>query len=394
MSNFKNLVLIAIMTCAGLIPLVRVGNAGETSVQKQTSILELLRKARTKQTELIEPPSEVRIIHFPKDRSLGELMIAWENPQDSSIRFGGYPFEEISWERYGHAQGDIKVPKGKLVKLILDSWTWQNPENLSALKLLDSDDIYSLILSPRFSSGEIEPSDKCIPYLVHLTGLNALDLDGDNITSRGLEQLTTLKTLERFRSPTNLDDSGMVSIGKLRSLKVLHIFENNSITNEGLKQIANLKSLKILALSTTRTTDKGLNVLSSLPSLNLLILNGNFKSDAAIYLKDVPNLRTLRIDMAHFNDRGMENVSNLTKLENLDTHWVEHTTDRGITYLKNLPNLKQLDVAHAKLTDKAMLDLRQISRLESLYLPYPGITDEGLKHIAQLNNRLFKIICG
>lgn len=386
MQKIRARIITVVMLCVLFISFSSAEITEKATAEKQTSILELLRKARTKQTEPAESSAEMRILHFPRERSLGHLMIERENPQDSSIRFGGYPFEEITWERYGHAQGDVKIPLDKKVRLILDSWTWQNPQALSALERLKPDDIYSLTLSPKWSSGGINPGDKCMPYVAHLTGLKNLNLDGANITTKGLEYLTLIKSLERLKSPASLNDSGMIPVGKLKSLKVLYISEDNLVTNTGLKHLSNLKSLELLVLNSVRMTDKGLAALSDIPLLRHLILRGNFANDVGLYLKDVHYLRTLKIDMAHFNDRGMENVSNLTQLENLDTHWVESTTDRGITYLKNLPNLKQLDIAHAKLNDKAMLDLRQISRLESLYLPYSGITDEGFKHIAQLNN--------
>jgi hypothetical protein len=238
-----------------------------------------------------------------------------------------------------------------------------------------------------------------MPFVAHLTGLKTLNLDGANITTKGLEYLTFLKSLERFKPPAGLNDSGMILIGKLKSLKVLYIYENNYVTNVGLRQLSNLKSLELLVLSSVRMTDEGLKVLSNLPVLNHLILDGHFSNDVILYLKDVNSLRTLtvgiggmsRIDyrpilMHSFNDRGMKNVSSLVQLENLGIHWVDGITDRGIAYLKNMSNLKSIDVGHAKLTDKAMLDLKQIHTLEYLHLPHFGFTDECFKHIIELQS--------
>ena len=386
MRNIRRRIITVILLCAGFVPFVWAETKSEKSVERPPSTWELIRKSQTKQADSAKPTRVERVLHFPKERSLGELMIGQENPEDSSTSFGGYPFEKIRWERYGQAWGDVKIPKDKKVRLILDSWTWQNPQSLSALKQLQPDDIYSLTLSPQWSSGGRSPGDKCMPYVAYLTGLNTLNLDGANISTRGLKYLIVLKSLMRLKPPNGLNDSGMILIGKLRLLKVLYIGENNSVTDAGLKRLSNLKSLEILVLNSVRMTDKGLVVLCDVPLLRHLIIRGNFTSDAALYLKDVPSLKSLRIDMPRFDDRGMENISHLTQLENLSTHWVEDTTDRGIAYLKNMPSLKCLDIGHAKLTDRAMLDLNKIPTLEHLHLPNVGLTDEGLKHIGQLQN--------
>ncbi len=385
MRSANRTILIVLLLYTGFMPVDSVRAVQQRPVDKQPSTGELIRKSQIKQVKFTEVPSVERVLHFPKTRSLGSLMIGEENPGVRTIP-SPYPFDGISWEQYGHAQGDVKIPRGKRVRLILDSWTWQNPQTLSALKQLKPDDIYSLILSPKWSSGGRKPSNNCMPYIAHLTGLNTLNLDGANITIRGLEYLTELKSLERLKSPAGLGDSGMIAVGKLRPLKVLYIGENNSVTNEGLEQLLNLRSLELLVLRSVRMTDEGLKVLSGLPSLNHLILDGNFTNNAILYLKDIPSLRTLKIDTQRFNDRGMENISSLTQLENFNAHWIEGITDRGAAYLKNMPSLKSLDIGHAKLTDRAMRDLNQIHTLEYLRLPNYGLTDAGLKHVTELQN--------
>jgi len=399
MRSSKKRIVVGMLICAGLMPVclsaitgARPENPTDSSeakpksqTQKRLNALELLRKHRSKTPEVADAVRKERVIHFPKTRSLGRLMIEDENSSVGLPPFG-YPFEQIKWEHFGQARDDVRVPTGKRIRLILHSWTWQNPQTLSALKQLRPDDIYSLILSPKWSSGGRKPSNNCMPYITHLTGLNTLNLDGANITIRGLEYLTELKSLERLKSPAGLGDSGMIAVGKLRPLKVLYIWENNSVTNEGLEQLLNLRSLELLVLKSVRMTDEGLKVLSGLPSLNHLILDGNFTNNAVLYLKDIPSLRTLKIDTQRFNDWGMQNISSLTQLENFNAHWIEGITDRGVAYLKNMPSLKSLDIGHAKLTDKAMLDLNQIHTLEYLRLPNYGLTDAGLKHVTELQN--------
>jgi hypothetical protein len=239
-----------------------------------------------------------------------------------------------------------------------------------------------------------------MPYVAHLTGLNTLNLWGANITRQGLKDITEINSLERLHLPARVSNSGMVHIGKIKSLKVLYFDGDNYITNDGLKHLSNLKSLERLALRSVRMTDQGLKHLSALPRLRYLILGGNFTNEAPLYLRDVPSLKTLSLGImgrgtshknrssliTRFNDEGMKNVSGLTQLENFSPHWIGGVTDRGVAYLKNMPSLKKLDIGHAHLTDRAMLDIKQISTLEWLHLPNYGLTDVGLKHIAELQN--------
>lgn len=366
------------------------------SDQTRPTISDLLRSYPTTQTKVQNPPGKERIIHFPINRSFGRLMIDDENPEPLLSPFG-YPFETAKWDDFARAQGDVKVPPGRRACLILDSWTWEKPENLSALKELEPDDIYSLTISHKWSPGK-RPDDRCMPYVVHLTGLNTLNLDEANITEKGLEYLTQIKSLERLCLPAGSADSHLLVVGKLKSLKVLYFIGDNRVTNDGLMHLSNLKSLEHLTLRSVRVTDEGLKHLSVLPSLRHLILGGNFTNNAFLYLQDVPSLKTLSIGIMEigggpqdplikrFNGQGMKNVARLKQLENFSAQWMEGITDNGVAYLKAMPSLKRLDIGSANISDDAMLDLKEIKTLEYLHLPNYGLTDEGLKHIAGLQN--------
>jgi hypothetical protein len=346
---------------------------------------ESVKPAEPVKMQQVESQTKERVLHFPKDRSIGRLLIG--DVKASSELNPKHLFEEIEWEGFGDAQGDVKIPQSKVVRLTLASWTWQNPANLSVLKQLNPDDIYSLILSTQWSAGNVNPDNKCMPSIAYLTGLNTLNLYGANISAKGLEYLTKIKTLERLYCPDNLNDSGMTAISKLTSLKTLYITGNNTVTNKGLTQLSNLKLLDNLGLNAVNMTDEGLKSLNGLESLRYLALTGNFTSDAFIYLKNIKSLISIEIvGMKSFDDKGLEYMSGITQLENLNAHSIQSITDRGITYLRNMPNLKKLVIHNAKITDKAMLDLKEIKTLEYIDLPAFGITDEGMKNIGALKN--------
>ncbi|MBN2588988.1 MAG: sigma-70 family RNA polymerase sigma factor [Sedimentisphaerales bacterium] len=354
--------------------LVRQGlikNTDSNAPAESNSSLDLLQ---------VETQTGERILHFPKERSIGRLSIADEGTAPDVPN----PFEEVEWESFGSAQGDVKIPKGKILQLILYSWTWQNPSTLSLLEKLKPDDIYSLTLSPKWSIGGQSPNDKCLPYVLHLSELKTLNIDGANITTKGLESLAGLKSLKSFCPPANVYDSGLAAVGKIKSLQVIRMSEDNSMTNAGLKQLTNLKSLRILQIPAVRVTDEGLKVLSELPNLNYLMLSGNFTNNAPLYLKDVSSLRAIKIDSEQFDDSGMKNLARLTQLESIDVYWNNRITDEGVKYLKNLPNLKTFSTLRGKLSDEGLSHLQECKNIESLFLP-DSFSDEGLSYLGRMS---------
>jgi len=329
-----------------------------------------------------------RILHFPKDYSLGQVSILDETAErkikDFHFRVDGI---NDKWEYLCPAMGDVTIPAGRGVQLILSSSAWQNPRKLSELKTLGPDDIHTLFMSPSYAQpGSPKPNDNCMLYIAHLTGLKVLNLEDANITNEGLKYLTGMKSLQVLYLPRLSSDAGMPQIAKIKTLKALY-FKDNYISDDGLKYLAELENLEELALDGKRITDNGLKHLANLPKLHYLFLQRKFTDDGMQYLKDIPNLKTLNVYSSEkLTDEGLKSISEIKQLEILGVHWIDQITDEGIAHLVNMPNLKKLDIGHAKLTDKGCEILKQIKTLEYLHLPNIGLTDEGLAHICELEN--------
>jgi hypothetical protein len=75
-----------------------------------------------------------RIIHFPKDRSIGNIYVFDEYPTDD---FWSWMF---AWKTQflAEARGDVKVPANKLLRLDIKEQAWSKPEPFASIK---SDDI-------------------------------------------------------------------------------------------------------------------------------------------------------------------------------------------------------------------------------------------------------------
>ena len=79
------------------------------------------------------PEAQERIVHFPKDKSMGTLLVLDMNDVDTS----GYD----DWQPLCEATGDVKVPQEKVLRLDLDKKTG---DDLSALSKLEPDDLTML----------------------------------------------------------------------------------------------------------------------------------------------------------------------------------------------------------------------------------------------------------
>ena len=126
---------------------------------------------------------QARVVHFPEGRSLGKLEIQDDNAvRELTYWFHWTGIEGPQWEYLGQAQGDVQVPAGKRLSLVVNKTAWRD---LSALSKLRPDDLYRLYL-PAISTDRVKPDDKCMPHIAHLTGLKSLALDQTDVTDKGL----------------------------------------------------------------------------------------------------------------------------------------------------------------------------------------------------------------
>jgi Leucine-rich repeat (LRR) protein len=349
--------------------------------EKQPSVLELLRTYQTKQEKITKPIAKERVVHFPMDRSLGNLLIQDESVVRQFQSFFYWKEDGTQWKSFGPAKGDVNVPEGKQLTLVVGK---DGLRDLSPLSNLHPDDLYKLTIYG-LPPPAPKPGDKIMPHIAHLTGLKVLELEDTAISIKGFRLLYDLKALEHLSLSKQLTDEGLAEISQLKSLKGLCIRESH-LTNAGLAHLASLTSLEELALGQGRMTNAGLSHLAKLPSLQCLMLAGkNFTDDGMVHLKDIPSLRILHLGfLSHLKDAALVHLSNIPNLESLELHWVEAITDDGVAHLTKLPSLKQLDIRHSKVTDKGVAQLSQIKSLEYLVLPDKGITDVGLAHVSRL----------
>lgn len=362
---------------------------------------------------------ERRVVHFPRDRSLGSLKVKDAGADEKADVLDFRRAEYESWEYLGQAKGDVIVPAGKRLGL------WVHPatsKDLSGLRRLGPNDLHILWVS-RVPEG-VRPDDGCTMHLGGLTGLKVLMLVETDVTNNGLRPIRALKSLRKlYVQSEKLTDAGMAHLAELSSLEILEVI-SPGMTDAGLAHVAKLRLLRELYVWSPKIRGPGLVHLARLPSLMNLNLTGNHFGEANLkYLQTGGSVKKLKLEwMQNLSDAGLANLSNclqlrdlnlsntqitgaglahLSRLTNLESLNLYNTSvgDEGLAHLKPLSSLKSLNLwkttnTTGEITDKGIAHLKELKSLERLELSGAGITDEGLAHVAELSGLKYLTVVG
>jgi len=343
--------------------------------------------AQTRQART-ESDAGQRVLHFPKNRSLGELKIkdaATAGPTKEFYNIGKPDWWMASWEYIGQAKGDVVIPAGKVAALrISKPEQWRD---LAPLRRLEKDDLYLLNIEGSYERGP-RPGDASMRHIAHLTGLKRLEILYPEMTARGIQPITRLTSLETLLVAGGFDDAGLAVVSKMPHLKNFYIWHTSYITNAGMRYIGELKQLEELVVSGDMVGDEGLVHLSKLPRLRYLHLYGKrFTDDGMRHLKNIPNLKTLQLYwLKQLTDKALLHIAECDNLETVSFHHNENITDKGVKNLSTIKSLKRLYVHNSLITDEGLKYLSQIKTLEELSLPYRNIGDQGLVYLSNLVN--------
>lgn len=346
--------------------------------------------------------SGFRVVHFPEDHAVGRLKVRDANSLDEEYRT---LLSMPGWIILDQAQGDVKVPDGKYLKLEV----YRDITDISFISKLKSHDLAALSLS------ETNIVDEDFIYLKDLVGLLALNLnsmkliDGSglahlvnfkslkelacfnaNITDPALEHISKMTSLERLTLyMTQIDGSGLKHLKSLTSLAFLNL-AMTAITDDSLAYLSKLTWLKELHLYDTDISDIGLAHLKHLRALEVLMLGGlrhdhsPINDEGLAYLEELDSLKRLYLYRTGITDTGLAHLSDLTRLEVLNLKETQ-ITGEGLALLKNIPALTDLDLEQTKLDSKGLANCKAWSNtLEGLSLDKTKISDSDMVHLAEL----------
>jgi len=357
----------------------------ETDAAKSSEIVSLVETASSDVPTAVSGSS--RVIHFPKDRSLGKVLIA--NPHNMSFTVN---HETNPWKFAGLAQGKVEIPANTIARLEVAK---EALRDLSPLSKLRPDDLQSLSLA--VAENEYRRYDfdrKVLPHLGNLTGLQELGMVID-FSAKGLSNIAGLKSLKHLRlTSPRLNNSCMEVLQQLPSLESLSI-EADGLTSTGLNHLAkvsSLEELEITGIDIRKIRSSGMATLGNLPNLEYLRMHTVNDSIPADYFRFLPELKSLKVlRLSHFPvpDAGLEYIAQMKNLEELNL-FTTPVSDTGLAYLATIPSLKKLNIREysghtSNITDQGMIPIGNIHTLESLELP-TTITDNGLSHLTGLNN--------
>jgi len=132
----------AVVVRAFVVPVCRGINVTTAAEEKRPSVLDLLKRYQAESPKVSSTQQGGRVVHFPADRSLGELKIQdADTPRYIDTFFFWTTQEDTEWKYLGQAKGDVTVPAGKRLALSVNQSGWKD---LSPLSNLKPDDLYLL----------------------------------------------------------------------------------------------------------------------------------------------------------------------------------------------------------------------------------------------------------
>jgi len=323
--------------------------------------------------------AQARIVHFPKDRSIGHLYIV----KKPLIKESWWHYT-LAWEKksLGEARGDVKVPADGMLRLDVVGDDRQKTQVFAAL---GPNDIQIMNLS---TCNDID--DYFMSQIGRLTGLEVLFIAESTLTSQGLKHLTNLKQLKAIALPGYIRSNELSFLSELNSLEYLH-FAGPMVTDDKMPEVGTLVSLTQLSL-TGSDVGKGLAHLKALKSLRYLNLQENrrFDIDAHLgHLSDLTSMEELDLRSTQIGDAGLAHIAGLTRLRKLylSSNPVTHRiTPAGIVHLKDLKAIEELDLPADCLDDAVLAYLARLPSLKNLSIRDDRVTDKGLKAIAGMKS--------
>lgn len=178
-----------------------------------------------------------------------------------------------------------------------------------------------------------------------------------------------------------------------QTIDVLHLrgslaYGPDTVTDEGIRQLARYTKLRTLHADGLGLTDESLETIAQLPALEELSLDSNSISGAGLHhLQKLKSLRRLKLNFNHLDEHDFVALGDLTGLTSLSVLGRYVVDDRVLEQCARLTKLEELHLSEftSGVTDRGIAQLVQLQRLRNFTLrDAPSVTDSGLKRLAEL----------
>ena len=234
------------------------------------------------------------------------------------------------------------------------------------------------------------------------SAITALELQGDQVTAKGLESLVAMENLTSLNllCPT-IPPEGLFVLGRIPSLKLLAIggTKANDDVVAALTSLSQLESLDLSGTSISPAAGAPLNRITNLQSLNLgstatddstiaaiqslpirnLILSRTRISDASLdVIKKMKSLELLEVPFCSVTGEGFKGFSG-TGIKNLNVGETSFGIE-GFVNIKGMKSLEQLNVFRAGLVEHKLANVfRTFPKLKYLNAGGNSITNAGME---------------
>lgn len=139
-------------------------------------------------------------------------------------------------------------------------------------------------------------TDDGLAEVAKLKALRYLTLDETKVTNKGVQRLTGLKLVSISLMECPVDDAALESLGKIKTLERVTLWEQKGVTDAGLKHLSGLSQLSLLTLYGTGVKGPGLTHLAKLKGLKDLDLKYTAFDDAGLkLLAKLPGLQRVHV---------------------------------------------------------------------------------------------------
>ncbi len=248
--------------------------------------------------------SDVRapiVMEFPDTYSMGELYILKRSASSND--------SEPASKTHSPARGRLRFPPG--TRAILEIG-FDGSQHMSDLNRLDPNCLFGINMK------RMEITDDDLKYVARLTGLEHVELEGTDISSKGIFIIEPLKKL-RFlgADKTLIKGDAMKSIGKHTTLVNL-VIGHNSLDDQCYKDLVGLKNVTNLQVDNTHLSDKGLDYIIKMPSLEVIKLSGNNRiGDTSMAKFQNSKVKALNVQSTGVGPRSVPYFLKMPRLKHL-----------------------------------------------------------------------------
>ncbi len=285
--------------------------------------------------------------------------------------------------------GTVAVTSISFIKVVHDSQTTRITKAILNNPLSGTSTIYDARLKERkkllpYINMEKADDDLFATFFDVDTGINRIELNGHNITSRSMPYIALQKhAVSLHMEGTSVKDSDLTYISQMPKLGRLYL-DDTAVTDEGLKLLAKMKSLYKLSLKNTKVSDAGIKHISKLNMKELDLTGTRISGEAVSIAAAFPELTDL--ELGAYNPKGGRNLAALAAakaLESLDLGDNPIEQD-DLADVAQIAGLKKLSLANCNIEDGAIASLKSLSKLTDLDMSFTSMTAKMIEDIGQL----------